>query len=229
MFFHFAKKVVFYLYNLLVIIKSNNVKVGYNARILFNTQLEGNNKIGENSVVGGKIGRCTYIGKDCHIIAELGRYTSISNNVNFINAKHPIRTYVSTSPVFYSLRKQCGISYVKEQKMREYDKLENSRYSVVVGNDVLISHGVTMVGALKIGDGAVIGAHSLVTKNIEPYTIVAGVPAKVIGKRFDDETINALNVFKWWDQDESWIKNNVDMFDNIDNFKSIIKPEPKGN
>jgi acetyltransferase-like isoleucine patch superfamily enzyme len=216
------KKIIFILYNILVVIKNRNVRIGHNTRVIFRTKFEGKNKIGMNTVFGGEIGRCSYVGANCNIIAKIGRYTSISNNVNFISAIHPTNKFVSTSPVFYSLRKQCVVSYVNNQKFTEFKKLENEKYSFVIGNDVLISHGVTLIGAVNIGDGAIIGANALVTKDVEPYSIVAGVPAKVIGKRFDEELINLLLKFEWWNKDELWIINHADMYDDIENFKKKV-------
>ena len=70
----------------------------------------------------------------------------------------------------------------------------------VVGNDVWIGQNVTILPGVHIGDGAIIGANSVVGRDVEPYTIVAGNPAKIIRKRFDDELIALLLKFKWWDR-----------------------------
>lgn len=69
----------------------------------------------------------------------------------------------------------------------------------IVGNDVWIGNSVTIMPGVKIGDGAILGTNSLITKDVEPYTIVGGNPAKVIRKRYDDETIDFLVKLKWWD------------------------------
>lgn len=76
---------------------------------------------------------------------------------------------------------------------------------VTIGNDVWIATNAVIMSGVKIGDGAVIGAYSMVTKDIPPYTIAAGNPAKQIRKRFSDEIINKLLELKWWDMDESRI------------------------
>jgi virginiamycin A acetyltransferase len=68
----------------------------------------------------------------------------------------------------------------------------------VIGNDVWIGYEAVILSGVHIGDGAIIGARAVVTKDISPYTIVGGVPAKAIRKRFDDETINALLQIQWW-------------------------------
>ena len=80
----------------------------------------------------------------------------------------------------------------------------------------------TILSGIKIGDGAIIAAGAVVTKDVEPYTIVGGVPAKPIKKRFTDEQIHALMKLKWWDKDEAWLRNHAAMFRNID---ELIKGE----
>ena len=73
-----------------------------------------------------------------------------------------------------------------------------SKGNIVIGNDVWIAQDATILSGVTIGDGAVIGANSVVTKDVEPYTIVAGNPARPISKRFDDQTIEDLLRIKWW-------------------------------
>ncbi|MBQ8538908.1 MAG: CatB-related O-acetyltransferase [Ruminococcus sp.] len=70
----------------------------------------------------------------------------------------------------------------------------------VIGNDVWICQNATILPGVHIGDGAIIGANSVVTKDVEPYTIVAGNPAKVIKKRFDDELVSIMEKLRWWDK-----------------------------
>lgn len=76
-----------------------------------------------------------------------------------------------------------------------------SRGDTVVGNDVWIGNSVTIMPGVQVGDGTIIGTNSVVTKNVEPYSIVGGNPGTVIRKRFDDETIQLLLKTKWWDWD----------------------------
>lgn len=75
------------------------------------------------------------------------------------------------------------------------------------------------MGGCIIGDGAIIAAGALVKNNVEPYTIVAGQPAKVIGKRFSDDKIDYLIKYEWWNKSEDWIKKHAQEFDNIEIFK----------
>ena len=83
------------------------------------------------------------------------------------------------------------------------------RGDTVIGNDVWTGHGVTIMPGVTIGDGAVIASLSVVTKDVAPYTIVGGNPARVIRKRFDDETIHALQEIRWWDWPIEKITRNI--------------------
>lgn len=79
------------------------------------------------------------------------------------------------------------------------DKAWDNKGDIVVGNDVWIGFEAVILAGVKIGDGAIIGARAVVTKDVPPYTIVGGVPAKTIRKRFSDEDIATLMALKWWD------------------------------
>ena len=86
----------------------------------------------------------------------------------------------------------------------------NRKRQIIIGNDVTIGANVTIMGGVTIGNGAVVGANSLVTKDIPPYAIVGGNPAKIIKYRFEDEIIEKLNEIKWWNWSEEKIKENMD-------------------
>jgi acetyltransferase-like isoleucine patch superfamily enzyme len=206
--------------NFWFIIKSKGLGLGYASRIQLYSRIEGRNKIERFSVFGGVLGYGSYIGANSIVIGKIGRYCSIADKVHFITGTHPTREFVSTHPAFYSLKKQAGFSYVAKQKFEENPKLKNEDYSIIVGNDVYIGYGVVIIGPVRIGDGAVIAANSTVVKDVEPYSIVAGSPAKEIRKRFDSNTIDFLLKFKWWDKDEEWLKKNAEQFSNIEVFKN---------
>ena len=86
-----------------------------------------------------------------------------------------------------------------------------SKGDVIIGNDVWVASDVTIMSGVRIGDGAVVANKALVTKDISPYTIVGGVPAKVIRKRFDDETIEKLLKIQWWNWEDKHIVNAIRM------------------
>ena len=79
------------------------------------------------------------------------------------------------------------------------------------------------MNGVRIGDGAIIATGAVVTKDVEPYSIVGGIPAKKIGQRFSDEEIDFLLANKWWEQDMEWIRTNASSFDNMENYKKLFK------
>jgi acetyltransferase-like isoleucine patch superfamily enzyme len=187
--------------------------------IALNSFFEGYNKIANDCSFAGSIGYGSYIGGRSRIYGKIGRFCSIAENVTVISATHPMKDFVSTHPSFYSIAKQNGMTYVKSQIFKEFlfaDK--ENKFPVIIGNDVWIGNGATVIGGITIGEGAVILANSTVTKDVKPYSIVAGLPAKEIGKRFNDETIAFLLEFKWWNRSDDWLKENAGLFSNINNF-----------
>ncbi len=193
-----------------------NVKIGRKSNLKgFHTKFECFNRIGKNTNFGGSIGRCSYIGDHCDIIAEIGRYCSIASNVRTIIGKHPTRDWVSTSPVFFSVLGQCGTSYTQRNKFDETSQMTQ------IGSDVWIGEGVSIIEGVKIGHGAIVAAGAVVVHDVEPYSIVGGVPAREIRKRFSNDEIEKLLAIKWWDMDEEWLKENADAFSDIKSFLSL--------
>ncbi len=190
---------------------SMGVKIDSKCKVSKRSTFEGSNHIGKNSFFDGHIGFGSYVGSNCNLNAKIGRYCSIADNVSIVVGAHPT-SYVSTHPAFYSTRKQSGFSFVKNGKFEEIKYADNQKHIVTIGNDVWIGFGALLLQGINIGDGAVIGAGAIVTKDVEPYSIVAGVPAKLIRKRFSDEEIAILLDTKWWDKDFQWINDNVDLF-----------------
>ncbi|MCW5515594.1 CatB-related O-acetyltransferase [Muriicola sp. Z0-33] len=171
--------------------------------------------------MASKIGYASYLGDNTSMLkAKIGRFTCIGPRVNCIFGKHPTHTFVSSHPAFFSLRKQIGITYVKSQLFDEFEKPvdEEGKYSISIGNDVWIGYGVSIMDGVTIGDGAIIASNSLVNKDVEPYAIVGGSPAKYIKSRFDDDQIKFLLQFKWWDKDLAWIEQNAARFTDIKEF-----------
>ena len=122
----------------------------------------------------------------------IGKFCQIAAGVEFVmnGANHQMNA-VSTFP-FYTLEGWNATTPQKSDLPLKGD--------TVIGNDVWIGQNATILPGVRIGDGAIIGANSVVGKNVEPYTIVAGNPIRVIRKRFDDELIELLERFKWWDK-----------------------------
>lgn len=136
-------------------------------------------------------------------VKSIGSFVSIAQNVNISQGNHSIDG-VSSHPFF--LLKRFG--FLENDKAKEIPK----DGPVVIGHDVWIGRDVTILSSVNIGNGAVIAAGAVVTKDVPPYAIVGGVPAKVIRYRFDEETIEKLLALEWWCWGDQKIKENVDLF-----------------
>ena len=149
----------------------------------------------------------------------IGKFTQIAHGVEFVmgGANHRMDT-VTTYP-FYVMGGDWGsmIAPVKEQLPLKGD--------TVIGNDVWIGQNATIMTGVKIGDGAIIGTNATVAKDIPPYSIAVGNPARVIKKRFDDELIQLLEEFKWWDLPIEQIDDLMPLLtnDNLEEVKTQIK------
>lgn len=215
------KKIIKRIY-FLRISKKRKIKIKSKTNIDFKTTFEGQNIVNrQTSITNSRIGFGTYIGEKSHIINTIiGRYCSIASNVKVIADTHPTFKFVSTHPAFFSINKQAGFTYVDIQKFEEYKYIDvKEKISVIIGNDVWIGENVTIIGGVKIGDGAIIGANAVVTKDIEPYSINVGVPAKKIKYRFQESEIEFLEKLKWWDKPKEWIMENAELFEDINILK----------
>lgn len=146
----------------------------------------------------------------------IGKFCQIATGVRFImNGSNHAMNGFSTYPF-----KVFGGEWSSKDPMQVVSKGDT-----VIGNDVWIGNGATIMQGVKIGDGAIIGTNSLVTKDVQPYTIVGGNPAKEIRKRFDDETIQLLLAVKWWDWDVQKITDNLGVITGgkIDELKRIYE------
>lgn len=216
--------------NILKVSKVTNSKISTKANITMNTSFEGKNNISNNVILDScDIGYGTYIGNNSVFYkTSIGRYCSIANDVKVVAGIHPTEKLVSTHPAFYSIRKQAGFTYVDNNCFDEEKCIPLSNYVVTIGNDVWIGESVKIMPGIKVGDGAIIGAGAIVTKDINPYTINVGVPAKVVNKRFSNEEINFLLKYQWWNNDERWIRDNVDKFLDIKKFIELDRGDLNG-
>ena len=162
-------------------------------------------KIGAGSnCINVQMGRFSYMGNNNSVAnTKIGAFCSIASYCAIGGGAHPLNM-VSTSPVFYKGRN--GFRKHFSNIPAEINK------PVVIGNDVWVGESVFIRDGITIGHGAVIGAHSVVTKDIPPYAIVAGSPAKILRYRFDEHTINELIGSKWWDLPEDALLKNGDKF-----------------
>lgn len=158
---------------------------------------------------------------DCRLFgARIGKFCSIGPRVYTGFSNHPTDTFVSTFLAFYKdTRKVFGYSYYTGlQPGFEMYRKTASGYLVDIGHDVWIGADVKIMDGVSIGNGAVVAAGAVVTKDVPPYAIVGGVPAKIIKYRFTPDQIEFLQQFKWWNMPEDWIRENWQMFEDIEKF-----------
>jgi acetyltransferase-like isoleucine patch superfamily enzyme len=181
---------------------------------------EGNNVVYPYAKISSsRIGRGTYIGPHSDIcLTQIGRFCSIGPNVITAVGRHPVHTFVSTHPAFFSKIGQAGFTFVNDSKFEELVILDSLGHSIIIGNDVWIGANVTILGGVRIGDGAIVGAGSVVNRDVDNYSIVAGNPIKVIRRRFDDSVCNRLIEIKWWNRSDAWLSENAHKFSNAVNF-----------
>ena len=190
--------------------------------IALQAQFEGMNKIYSHSSFGGILGYGSYIGHHSSLTAKIGRFCSISNHVICNAGIHPFQApFATTSPCFFSLRKQNGATFATRQMFNELRTTDDDkRFGCEIGNDVWICEGVFINGGIHIADGAVVLAHAVVTKDVPPYAIVGGVPAKIIGYRYDEATIKWLLNVQWWNNSIAWFRAHWSLLCDIDKLKA---------
>lgn len=152
---------------------------------------------------------------------DIGRYCSIASGINIGQTDHPMQ-FLSTSPAHFqpSFKIKTGDRYPYKE-LYEADapdeRLAQTATDAVkrrttIGNDVWIGHNAIVIAGVTVGDGAVIGAGAVVTKDVDPYTIVGGVPARPLKKRFSEDVIERLLAAAWWDY-APWQMRHIDFSD----------------
>ena len=147
-----------------------------------------------------------------HDDITIGKYCSIASGVKFIcqSANHDMDMCCLYPFVIFNEH----WALPDEMFSMSFDRVKSKKGATVIGNDVWIGHDAVIMPGVKIGDGAIIGTKSLVSRDVEPYTVVAGNPARPVRKRFDQATINRLLEMKWWDLPDEEVRALVpDMID----------------
>lgn len=145
------------------------------------------------------LGRFSYVAQETILNqVRLGSFVSIGPRCYLGAGEHPV-DFASTSPAFYSDREQCGLSFADQPHFTE-------RQTIHLGHDVWLGAHVFVRDGVTIGDGAIVAAGSIVTKDVPPYAIVGGVPAKVIRSRFEPADVQRLTALQWWTWDEARLR-----------------------
>lgn len=190
----------------------NNCRFGDNCSIGDDTTIE--RSVFENNVIINRrsyindsyIGKYTYAGINTTMNwTRIGRFCSLARNVDIGGFNHDYKK-ITTMPIFRFTQANNGGGKISQH-------VAHTEYCEI-GSDVWIAAGAQILHKVKIGDGAVIGGGAVVTKNVPPYAIVVGVPARVIGYRFEEKYINKLLDIKWWNWPDDII---IREFSNIAN------------
>lgn len=148
----------------------------------------------------------------------IGKFCSIGSNVLIGLPTHPSKVFVSTYPAFYSNDNlSCPLAF------RENKIFDDSIQVTSLANDVWIGSDVIIPGGIHIGTGAILAAGAVVVKDVPPYAVVGGNPAKVIRYRFSDEQIEVLLASEWWDWPIEKIRQHIDEFSDIEKFRETMK------
>lgn len=166
-----------------------------------------------SNLVRVKVGRYSYIGVNNSIQdVEIGAFCSIGSYNAIGGGVHPMNQ-PSTSPVFYE-RENC----FKQPDFLYAEEITLEQPKTIIGNDVWIGDQCFIKAGIKVGDGAVIGAHAVVTHDVPSYAVVAGNPAKVLKSRFTETEITALMQTRWWEWNDEEIKKNRSKFASVESL-----------
>ncbi|TKG95375.1 CatB-related O-acetyltransferase [Puteibacter caeruleilacunae] len=173
-------------------------------------------------VFSSNVSAYTYIGPRSKVVnASIGKFVSIASDCSIGLASHS-HYFMSTSPIFTARKNSTKHRWVENDS---YDPVQK----VNIGNDVWIGTKAIIMGGVEIGNGAIIGAGAIVTKDVPDYAIVVGIPGRIVRYRFRDDIIKELCDLKWWNLEEKCLKRNLKLFaeevnlENIREFKNIIK------
>lgn len=172
-------------------------------------------------IADSRIGSFSYIGgnsviKNCVV----GKFCSIAPNVQIGLGVHPTGM-ISTYPGFYSASASGSIKIAVQGQVIE-SKL------VTIGNDVWIGNNAIILDGVNVGNGAIVAAGAVVTTDVEPYSVVAGVPARFIRRRFTERQVEFLEQFRWWDQGLDFCVTHARLFSDPASFFATFMDDAGG-
>jgi acetyltransferase-like isoleucine patch superfamily enzyme len=181
--------------------------LGAHAHVARSAELAGTT-LGEHARIAGgasvrhsTLGDCSAIGRDCKVThADIGRYCAIAWDTTVNATAHPASSL--TVSAFPYVPEMGAFVVARDQTWAR----------TVLGNDVWIGANAVVMPGVRIGDGAIVGAGAVVTKDVPPYAVVAGVPARHVRWRFDEATVARLLALQWWRLDRVVIQANLDLF-----------------
>jgi acetyltransferase-like isoleucine patch superfamily enzyme len=193
--------------------RESKLSIGYMARVVngrFGRRVTlYDNVIVENSAIGDY----TFVAQDSRISnTTIGKFCSIGPGVLCGVGKHPSSVFVSTHPSFYSTSCQGGIAFVDRSLFGE-------QAPITIGHDVWIGARAIVLDGVTVGNGAIIGAAAVVTKDVPAYAVVGGVPARVLKYRFSPDDIQRVEASAWWNEDPQWIREHCAQFLDVRAFK----------
>lgn len=149
---------------------------------------------------------------------KIGKFTCIGPEVFIGLGMHPSRNFISVHPYFYTNENTQSLTGKGALSFNEFSE-------VSIGNDVWVGARAVILDGVTIGDGAIVAAGAVVAKDVPPYAVVGGVPAKLIRYRFSTKEIETLEKLAWWDKDPAWLKNNANSFADIPSFMKLFEKE----
>lgn len=170
--------------------------------------------IGPNvSISESEVGDYTYFAGDASVIySRIGKFCSIASHVRINPGNHPMWRVMQHHCTYRRVR--YGLDTKDDEEFFNGRRAD----AVEIGHDVWLGHGVVVMPGIRIGTGAVVGSGAVVTKDIPPYAVAVGVPAKVIKMRFDEETVKKIMDTCWWDWDRKTLEERFDDFLYLETF-----------